>query len=53
MKTEIDRKIAVILVAEVVGYSKHIKRDEKATKYYCSKAKANKYSKSCTGTGNL
>ena len=31
MSTEIDRKIAVILVADVVGYSKHIERDENAT----------------------
>ena len=29
MNTEIDRKIAVILVADVVGYSKHMERDEK------------------------
>ena len=28
MNTEIDRKIAVILVADVVGYSKHMERDE-------------------------
>ena len=28
MKTEVDRKIAVILVADVVGYSKHMERDE-------------------------
>ena len=26
-----NRKIAVILVADVVGYSKHMERDEKAT----------------------
>ncbi len=31
MSTEIDRKIAVILVADVVGYSKHMERDENAT----------------------
>ena len=31
MTTEIDRKIAVILVADVVGYSKHMERDENAT----------------------
>ena len=31
MNTEVDRKIAVILVADVVGYSKHMERDEKAT----------------------
>ena len=31
MNTEIDRKIAVILVADVVGYSKHMERDENAT----------------------
>ena len=30
MSTEIDRKIAVILVADVVGYSKHMERDENA-----------------------
>ena len=29
MNTEIDRKIAVILVADVVGYSKNMERDEK------------------------
>ena len=28
---EIDRKIAVILVADVVGYSKHMEKDENAT----------------------
>ena len=45
MNTEIDRKIAVILVADVVGYSKHMERDENATlkayaeceKLYCLK----------------
>ena len=31
MTAEIDRKIAVILVADVVGYSKHMERDENAT----------------------
>ncbi|MDC3086914.1 hypothetical protein OA343_00100 [Paracoccaceae bacterium] len=31
MSSEIDRKIAVILVADVVGYSKHMERDENAT----------------------
>ena len=31
MNTEVDRKIAVILVADVVGYSKHMERDENAT----------------------
>ena len=31
MNTEMDRKIAVILVADVVGYSKHMERDENAT----------------------
>ena len=31
MNTEIDRKIAVILVADVVGYSKHMEIDENAT----------------------
>ena len=31
MNTDIDRKIAVILVADVVGYSKHMERDENAT----------------------
>ena len=31
MNTEIDRKIAVILVADAVGYSKHMERDENAT----------------------
>ena len=28
---EIDRKIAVIFVADVVGYSKHMENDETAT----------------------
>ena len=31
MSTEIDHKIAVILVADVVGYPKHMERDESAT----------------------
>ena len=31
MNTEVDRKIAVILVADVVGYSKHMERDENST----------------------
>ena len=31
MSTEIDRKIAVIFVADVVGYSKHMEKDENAT----------------------
>ncbi len=31
MNSDIDRKIAVILVADVVGYSKHMERDENAT----------------------
>ncbi len=31
MNNEIDRKIAVILVADIVGYSKHMERDENAT----------------------
>ena len=31
MNSEVDRKIAVILVADVVGYSKHMERDENAT----------------------
>jgi len=31
MNTEIDRKIAVIFVADVVGYSKHMETDENAT----------------------
>jgi len=31
MNTEIDRKIAVILVADVVGCSKHMEWDENAT----------------------
>ena len=31
MDTEIDRKIAVILVADVVGYFKHMERDENDT----------------------
>ena len=31
MNTEIDRKIAVIFVADVVGYSKHMEKDEDAT----------------------
>ena len=28
---EIDRKLAVIFVADVVGYSKHMENDENAT----------------------
>ena len=45
MNTEIDRKIAVILVADVVGYSKHMERDENATlKAY---AECEKILKSC------
>ena len=31
MNTEIDRKIAVIFVADVVGYSKHMEMDENGT----------------------
>ena len=31
MPLEIDRKIAVIFVADVVGYSKHMEKDENAT----------------------
>ena len=31
MSTEIDRKIAVIFIADVVGYSKHMEKDENAT----------------------
>ena len=31
MNTEIDRKIAVIFVADVVGYSKHMELDENGT----------------------
>ena len=31
MDNEIDRKIAVIFVVDVVGYSKHMERDENAT----------------------
>ena len=31
MNTEIDRKIAVIFVADVVGYSSHMEKDENAT----------------------
>ena len=31
MNTEIDRKIAVIFVADVVGYSQHMEKDENAT----------------------
>ena len=30
-EAEIDRKIAVIFVADVVGYSKHMEKDENAT----------------------
>ena len=30
-KNKIERKIAVIFVADIVGYSKHIEKDEKAT----------------------
>ena len=31
MNSEIDRKIAVIFVADVVGYSEHMKKNEDAT----------------------
>ena len=31
MNAEIDRKIAVIFVVDIVGYSKHMERDENAT----------------------
>ena len=31
MTTEIDRKIAVIFIADVVGYSKHMEKNENAT----------------------
>ena len=31
MSSDIDRKIAVIFVADVVGYSKHMEKDENAT----------------------
>ena len=31
MNTDLDRKIAVILVADVVGYSKHMESDENTT----------------------
>ena len=37
---EIDRKIAVILIADVVGYSKHMENDEEKTLkiyYECEK----------------
>jgi class 3 adenylate cyclase/TolB-like protein len=45
MTSEIDRKIAVIFVADVVGYSKHMERDENATlKAY---AECEKILKSC------
>ncbi len=45
MNTEVDRKIAVILVADVVGYSKHMEKDENATlKAY---AECEKILKSC------
>ena len=43
MNTEIDRKIAVIFVADVVGYSKHMEKDENATiKSYNACEKFNK-----------
>ena len=57
MNTEIDRKIAVILVADVVGYSKHMERDENATiKSYSACEKIlnellNKYKGSVFNTG--
>ena len=31
MNYEIDRKIAVIFIADVVGYSKHMEKNENAT----------------------
>ena len=47
MNTEIDRKIAVILVADVVGYSKHMERDENATlKAYTECEKLRSYNSS-------
>ena len=57
MNTEIDRKIAVIFVADVVGYSKHMERDENATiKSYSACEKIlnellNKYKGSVFNTG--
>ena len=45
MTTEVDRKIAVILVADVVGYSKHMERDENATLKAC--AECEKILKNC------
>ena len=32
MNSEIDRKVAAIFVADVVGYSKHMEKDENAKK---------------------
>ena len=37
MNTEIDRKIAVSLVADVVGYSKHMERDEEVCYHWRDK----------------
>ena len=32
--SDIDRKIAVIFATDVVGYSKHMEKDEDAKKYF-------------------
>ena len=51
MNTKIDRKIAVILVADVVGYSKHMERDENAT--LRAYAECEKLLKTSFWSGNL
>ena len=52
MNSEIDRKIAVIFVADVVGYSKHMEKDENATikKYNACEKILNKLLKKYNGS---
>ena len=52
MNTEIDRKIAVILVADVVGYSKHMEKDENSniTNYSACERILNKLLKKFKGS---
>ena len=47
MSAEIDRKIAVIFVADVVGYSKHMEKDENATIKNYSTCEKILYKKNC------
>ena len=52
MNTKIDRKIAVIFVADVVGYSKHMEKDEDATikSFYACEKILNKHIKKYNGS---